>query len=159
MITPCLWFDDDGGEAARFYVRVFREMGRSAEVYSDTPYGEDGMGEPGETMTVTFNLDGLDVMALNGGPHYKASPAFSLMIKCADQAEIDGFWTRLVEGGAPSRCGWLTDRFGVSWQVVPRDLEGWLSPSDPARAARVTRAFLAMEKFDLAAIEAAARGD
>lgn len=155
-IAICLWFDTEAEQAAQRYVRIFNEMGRPAKLRNVAHYAAEGPGVPGKVMTATFTLDGADFMGLNGGPHFKHSPAMSIIVKCADQAEIDGFWDRLLEGGKPSQCGWLDDRFGVSWQIVPDALERLLSTGDKEQAARVTRAFMGMVKFDIAALERAA---
>ena len=155
-ISICLWFDTEAEDAAQHYVRIFKEMGRPASLRNVSRYGSEGPGSPGKVMTATFTLDGEDFMGLNGGPIFQHSPAMSIVVTCADQAEIDGFWDRLLEGGQPSQCGWLTDRFGVSWQIVPEALERLLTTGDKEQAARVTRAFMSMVKFDVAALERAA---
>jgi predicted 3-demethylubiquinone-9 3-methyltransferase (glyoxalase superfamily) len=157
-IAICLWFDHEAGEAAQHYVRIFQEMGRPASLRNESRYGSEGPGSPGQVMTAPFTLDGEEFLGLNGGPHFQHSPAMSIVVKCADQAEIDGFWDRLLEGGKPSQCGLLTDRFGVSWQIVPDSLERLLTSGDRDQSARVTRAFMAMVKFDIAALERAAEG-
>jgi predicted 3-demethylubiquinone-9 3-methyltransferase (glyoxalase superfamily) len=155
-IAICLWFDTEAEQAAQHYVRIFKEMGREASVDVIARYAPGGRGPVGQVMTAYFTLGGLEIMGLNGGPIFKHSPAASIMVKCADQAEIDGFWDRLLDGGQPSQCGWLTDRFGVSWQIVPEALERLVSTSDQEQASRVTRAFMGMVKFDIAALERAA---
>ena len=158
-VSPCLWFDGRAEEAAEFYVSAFRACGQEAAVGEVARCGEAGPGPAGSAMTVGFTLAGQDFVALNGGPHFAFSPAISLSVKCADQAEVDGFWERLSAGGGePGRCGWLKDRFGVSWQVVPTALGGMLRDADPAWAGRVTRALLGMAKLDIAALEEAHRG-
>ncbi len=157
-ISICLWFDTQAEEAAKHYVRTFQEMGRPASLRNVSRYSGEGPGAAGTVMTATFTLDGEDFMGLNGGPVFKHSPAMSIVVSCADQAEIDGFWDRLLEGGTPSQCGWLTDRFGVSWQIVPDSLERLLTSGDGEQAARVTHAFMGMVKFDIAALERAAEG-
>jgi len=156
LIAICLWFDKQAETAAEHYVRIFKEMGRRASVGSIGRYGPGGAGQVGEVMTAYFTLGDQEFMGLNGGPIFTHSPAMSIMVKCADQAEIDGFWDRLLDGGAPSQCGWLTDRFGVSWQIVPEVLERLVSASVPEQSARVMRAVLGMVKLDVAALEAAA---
>ena len=155
-ISICLWFDTEAEQAAQQYVRIFQEMGRPASLRNIARYGAQAAGTEGKVMTATFTLDGWDFMGLNGGPMFKHSPAMSIVVRCADQAEIDGFWDRLLEGGTPSRCGWLTDRFGVSWQIVPDALEHLMSSGDRDQTARVTQAFMGMVKFDIAALEQAA---
>lgn len=154
-ITPCLWFDDRAQEAASFYTAIFPNS-RIGEVER---YTEAGPAEPGSVLTVTFELDGRPFMALNGGPVYTISPAISFVIPCKDQSEVDYYWDRLLQGGQAVQCGWLTDRFGVSWQVVPTRLTELLATSDPATATRVTEAMLGMIKLDIAGLEAAARGE
>ena len=156
-IAICLWFDTEGEAAAKHYVETFKAMGRAAELRGIARYGPEGPRPAGTAMTVRFTLDGLQLMALNGGPQYQHSPAFSMMVECADQAEIDGFWDRLVEGGAPIQCGWLTDRFGVSWQIVPKAFESLLSRGDAASKSRVMQAMFKMVKLDIGALEAAAK--
>jgi predicted 3-demethylubiquinone-9 3-methyltransferase (glyoxalase superfamily) len=153
-ITPNLWFDDDGEEAARFYVSVFP----NSEITGITRYGEAGPGEAGAVMTVSFVLDGQPFTIINGGPQFTFDEAVSFEISCADQAEVDHYWDTLTEGGEESQCGWLKDRFGLSWQVVPAGWEALLNDGDPARAERAMAAMFGMKKLDLAALEAAADG-
>jgi predicted 3-demethylubiquinone-9 3-methyltransferase (glyoxalase superfamily) len=154
----CLWFDKQGEEAARFYVQTYRQMGREAAIGVITRYPPNMPGPEGGVMTVTFTLDGVDFMALNGGPHYTHSAAASIMVKCADQAEIDGFWDKLVEGGAPVQCGWLTDRFGLSWQIVPKLFDQIMGVGDGAAEERWMKAMMPMVKLDVAALERAVAG-
>ncbi|HYH37303.1 MAG TPA: VOC family protein [Azospirillum sp.] len=153
-ITPCLWFDGRAEEAAVFYVATFRDGGHDAAIGDILRYGENAHGPTGSVMTVGFTLDGQEFIALNGGPEYRFTPAISLMVNCRDQREIDWFWDRLTDGGKPVQCGWLEDRFGVSWQVVPAPIFTLLK--DPARSEAVMQALLGMVKPDLAALEAAA---
>ena len=153
-ITPNLWFDDDGEAAARFYVSVFP----NSEITGITRYGEVGPGEAGAVMTVSFVLDGEPFTIINGGPQFTFDEAVSFEIRCADQAEVDHYWDKLTDGGEESQCGWLKDRFGLSWQVVPEGWEALLTSSDPARAERAMAAMLGMKKLDIAALEAAADG-
>ena len=154
-ISPFLWFDDQAEEAAKLYVSLFP----NSKITSVSRYGEAGPGEPGSVMIVSFELDGLSVTALNGGPAFKLSEAFSMSVDCADQAEVDRYWDALIEhGGQPSQCGWLKDRFGLSWQIVPRALPRLLGDPDRAKAQRVMAAMLKMHKLDVAALEAAAQG-
>ena len=153
-ITPNLWFDDNGEEAARFYVSVFP----NSEITGITRYGEAGPGEAGTVMTVSFVLDGQPFTIINGGPQFTFDEAVSFEISCADQAEVDHYWDTLTEGGEESQCGWLKDRFGLSWQVVPAGWEALLNDGDPARAERAMAAMFGMTKLDLAALEAAADG-
>jgi predicted 3-demethylubiquinone-9 3-methyltransferase (glyoxalase superfamily) len=125
-ITPCLWFDGKAEEAMNFYTSIFK----SSKVGSVARYGEAGPGEKGSVMTATFELDGQPFMALNGGPMFQFSPAISFVVYCQTQEEIDDFWSRLGEGGAPQQCGWLTDKFGVSWQIVPTILAELMRDKD-----------------------------
>jgi predicted 3-demethylubiquinone-9 3-methyltransferase (glyoxalase superfamily) len=157
-ITPCLWFDSEAEEAAKFYVSIFR----NSAIESISRYGKEGFehhGKPeGSVLTVVFRLNGLQFTALNGGPKFPFTEAISLAIYCDDQAEVDHFWNRLSEGGQEGPCGWLKDRFGLSWQVVPRRLEEMMTDPDRAKVSRVMAAFLQMKKFDIAAIERAYAG-
>jgi predicted 3-demethylubiquinone-9 3-methyltransferase (glyoxalase superfamily) len=151
-ITTCLWFDTEGEEAAEFWCSVIP----NSRVNEVTRYGEAGPRPAGTAMTVSFDLDGQPYVALNGGPEYHFNEAVSLQISCADQAEVDHYWDTLSEGGAPGPCGWLKDRFGFSWQVVPAVLPELLGDPDPDRAQRAMKAMLSMGKLDIAAIRAAA---
>ncbi len=147
-ITPCLWFDSEAEEAAKFYVSLFK----NAKINAVSRYGKEGFEfhqkPEGTAMTVAFELDGMHFTALNGGPLYKFTEAISMQVMCATQEEIDHFWNNLTEGGEESMCGWLKDRYGLSWQIVPEILPQLMT--DPARAGRVTNAFLKMRKFDIA---------
>jgi predicted 3-demethylubiquinone-9 3-methyltransferase (glyoxalase superfamily) len=154
-ITTCLWFDSDGEKAARFYVEIFRANGRQAEVGKIAHYGPGGPKPEGEVLTVAFTLDGQDFLALNGGPIYQFTPAISMMIECADQGEVDGFWDCLLDGGQAVQCGWATDRFGLSWQVVPKALPDLLSSGSAEQRKRVFGAMMGMVKLDIAALERA----
>lgn len=154
-ITPNLWFDTEAEEAARFYVSVFP----NSEITRILNYGEAGMREAGMVMTVDFILDGQPFTAINGGLQFQFDEAISFLVECADQKEVDHYWRRLTEGGEEGPCGWLKDRYGVSWQVVPTGLGELLADPDPQRAERATAAMLAMKKLDLAVISAAADGD
>ena len=153
-ITPFLWFDEQAEEAARYYVSVFP----NSTVVSTTRYDEAtarAAGRPaGSAMTVTFELDGQGFVALNGGPVFTFTEAVSFVVNCDTQAEIDHFWSRLSAGGQEVQCGWLKDKFGMSWQVVPRSLDRLLT-GDPDKAKRVMAAILTMKKLDLAALERA----
>ena len=156
-ITPYLWFDTQAEEAAKFYAAIFKD----SKVGKIARYGNEGQEitgkKPGEVMTVEFELNGLPFVGLNGGPQFKFSEAVSFAIACADQAEVDYYWEKLtVDGGEPGPCGWVKDKFGLSWQVNPVRLGELLSGSDPAAADRVMKAMLAMKKIDIAALEAAA---
>ncbi len=157
-ITPCLWFDNEAEEAARFYVSVFK----NSRVGRVSRYGKEGFeihGRPaGSVMTIEFELDGVRFTALNGGPVFKFTEAISLQIYCDSQEEIDYFWSKLSEGGEEGPCGWLKDKYGLSWQVVPRILPDMLADENSDKAQRVTKAFLQMKKFDIAELERAYEG-
>ena len=158
-LSTCLWFDRNAEEAARFYVSVFDgEMAGGADYpESDFPAHE---GREGTPLVVVFHIGGIEFTALNGGPQFTHSPAVSFQVHCDTQAEIDHYWERLTEGGDPEaqRCGWLKDRFGVSWQVVPKALPRLMSDPDPAKAGRVVQAMLKMSKIIVADLEAAHAG-
>ena len=148
-ITPCLWFDDKIEEAVNFYIEVFKDGEiRSVDHYPD-----------GRVLTIMFRLHNQEFMALNGGDMYKFTPAVSFSVDCKDQAEVDYFWDRLLEdGGRPDQCAWLQDRFGLSWQIVPRALTQLLAQPDRAAAGRVMQAMFQMQKIDVAALERASAG-
>jgi len=151
-ITPSLWFNGNLEEAASFYASVFP----NSSVEEFARYTEAGPGTPGAVVSGTFVLDGTRFIGINGGPEFPFSEAVSFVIDCADQAEVDYYWDRLVAGGEESQCGWLKDRFGVSWQVVPTRLDELLSDPQPARAAAATKAMLGMRKIVIAEVEDAA---
>jgi predicted 3-demethylubiquinone-9 3-methyltransferase (glyoxalase superfamily) len=151
-ITPSLWFNGNLEEAATFYASVFP----NSSVEEFARYTEAGPGTPGAVVSGTFVLDGTTFIGINGGPEFPFSEAVSFVIDCADQAEVDYYWNRLVAGGEESQCGWLKDRFGVSWQVVPRRLHELLSDPQPARATAATKAMLGMRKIVIAELEDAA---
>jgi predicted 3-demethylubiquinone-9 3-methyltransferase (glyoxalase superfamily) len=151
-ITPCLWFDTEAEQAADFYVSVFK----NSKILDVSHYGDAGPRPVGMVMTVTFELDGQEVIALNGGPEFTFNEAVSLQVNCETQDEVDWFWSRLGEGGEPGPCGWLKDRYGVSWQVVPTALNELLSDPDTTRAQRAMKAMLAMSKIDIDALRGAA---
>jgi predicted 3-demethylubiquinone-9 3-methyltransferase (glyoxalase superfamily) len=153
-ITTCLWFDDQGEEAAEFYCSLIP----NSRVVEVSRYGDAGPGEPGTVMTVDFELDGRPYVALNGGPQFKFTEAVSFQISCKDQDEVDHYWNTLTEGGEESMCGWLKDRYGLSWQIVPTALPELLGDPDPERAQRAMQAMLKMQKLDIAALRAAADG-
>lgn len=151
-ITPCLWFEAQADEAVDFYLSVFPNSRR----VTGAKYGPDVPGEEGTTMAVHFELDGSPFMAINGGPIFQFTPAVSFVINCTSQADVDHYWERLLAGGSAMQCGWLTDRFGVSWQIVPERLGELMSELDPERSRRVMQAMLQMVKLDIAGLEAAA---
>jgi predicted 3-demethylubiquinone-9 3-methyltransferase (glyoxalase superfamily) len=154
-ITPFLWFDNKAEEAANFYVSLFpNSKVEAASHYSNEGANVSGMPK-GSVMVVTFELDGQKFMALNGGPHFKFTEAVSFLVNCETQEEVDRLWDKLSEGGQKDRCGWLKDRYGLSWQIVPTVLNKLLS--DPAKASRVMKAILQMDKLDIAKLEAAGR--
>jgi predicted 3-demethylubiquinone-9 3-methyltransferase (glyoxalase superfamily) len=154
MLTPCLWFDTEGEEAATFYTSVFP----NSRVLEISRYGEAGPREAGTVMTVTFELDGQRFVALNGGPQFSFSEAISFQVDCKTQAEVDEYWRKLAEGGEEGPCGWLKDRFGLSWQIVPTRLVELLSDPDRAKAQRVMSAMLEMRKIEIEELERAAAG-
>ena len=150
-VTPFLWFDGNAEEAANFYVSVFPD----SEVTAVSRYGEAGPGLAGSAMVVSFKLDGQEFSALNGGPQFTFSEATSFLIDCRSQDEVDHFWDKLGEGGQHGPCGWLKDRFGLSWQVVPTRLPELLQDPDRDKADRVMQAMMRMGKLDIAALESA----
>ena len=153
-ITPNLWFDTQGEEAAEFYCSVFP----NSKITNVTHYNEAGPREAGTVMTVDFVLDGQEYTAINGGPDFTFNEAISLLINCADQDEVDYYWSKLSDGGEEGPCGWLKDRYGLSWQVCPTGMLELLNDPDPGRVERAMRAMLGMKKLDLAALQAAADG-
>jgi predicted 3-demethylubiquinone-9 3-methyltransferase (glyoxalase superfamily) len=150
-LTPFLWFDNQAEEAMNFYVSIFK----NSKVGSVTRYGEAGPGPKGTVMSATFQLDGQDFFALNGGPLFKFTEAISFYVNCETQTEVDYFWDKLVSGGTPSRCGWLKDKYGLSWQIIPTALGQMLGDKDARKAARVMQAMLQMQKIDIKKLEAA----
>jgi predicted 3-demethylubiquinone-9 3-methyltransferase (glyoxalase superfamily) len=150
-ITPFLWFDDGAEEAMNFYTSIFKD----SKVGSITRYGDAGPGPKGTVMSATFQLNGQDFMALNGGPHFQFTPAISFFVSCETQEEVDELWEKLSEGGATQRCGWLTDKFGLSWQIIPSVLGEMLGDKDAAKAQRVMQAMLQMDKIDIKTLEQA----
>lgn len=154
-ITPFLWFDNNAEEAAQFYVSVFK----NSRILAVTRYGDAGPGPKGSVMVVSFQLEGQQFTALNGGPRFKFSEAFSFVVSCENQQEIDDYWNKLTsDGGQESACGWLKDKFGFSWQIVPTALGKLISDKDPKKANRVMQALLQMKKIDIATLEEAAAG-
>lgn len=157
-ITPCLWFDTEGEDAANFYVSVFPNS-KITDIGRYTEDGKERHGkEPGTAMMVEFELDGQPYQALNGGPHFKINEAVSFSIRCKDQKEVDYYWEKLTSGGAESMCGWLKDKFGVSWQVVPQPFVDMMAKGDPAQKSRVMQAMFAMKKLDITTLEKAFKG-
>ena len=153
-ITPNLWFDVNGKEAAEFYCSVFPKSRITRVSY----YGEAGPREPGTVLTVDFELDGRRFTAINGGPDFTFTEAVSFLIDCKDQAEIDYYWDKLGEGGEYGPCGWLKDKYGLSWQIAPEEIVELLGDPNNAAGQRAMKAMLGMKKLDLAALEAAADG-
>lgn len=150
-ITPFLWFDTQAGEATDYYLSVFAD----SELLNVVHYGEAGPGEAGQVMTAEFRLNNQTFVALNGGPHYQFSPATSFVINCDTQDEVDHYWEKFSEGGEPNQCGWTTDKFGVTWQVVPRILLELMADPDREKANRVTQAMLQMTKIEIPLLKAA----
>ncbi|MBI1246891.1 VOC family protein [bacterium] len=153
-ITPFLWFDNQAEEAAQFYLSVFRD----GKILSETRYGSAGPGPEGSIMTIQFELQGQQFTALNGGPHFKFNEAVSFVVRCETQAEIDYFWEALSDGGSKSQCGWLKDRYGVSWQIVPSYLLERITTGDPAKAEKMKAAMLRMRKLDTSVLQTAYEG-
>lgn len=153
-ITPCLWFDTQGEEAATYYTSIFPD----SRINQVARYGKAGPGPEGSVITVSFQLDGQGFVALNGGPQFTFTEAISFQVSCGTQDEVDGYWSRLSEGGQEGACGWLKDRYGVSWQIIPTRLGELLGDPDPDRSERAMRAMLQMKKIDIAALEQAAAG-
>ena len=153
-IMPCLWFDTNAEEAVNFYTSLFE----NSKVLSMSRYGDAGPGPKGSVMVAKFELDGQEFMALNGGPRFQFTPAISFLVNCKTQEEVDGLWEKLSAGGKAQPCGWLQDRFGLSWQVVPTILGELLADKDPKRSERVMKAMLQMSKIDIAALKRAYEG-
>jgi predicted 3-demethylubiquinone-9 3-methyltransferase (glyoxalase superfamily) len=154
----CLWFDNQAEEAVRFYTSVFRNSKTGAMArYGDSSAKVSGR-PTGSVMTAAFEIEGQRFLALNGGPIFKFTPAISIMVDCKDQAEVDDLWARLCEGGEPGQCGWLTDKFGVSWQIIPSEFGQMMSDKDTAKVERMMKAMLTMKKLDIAALRRAAEG-
>jgi len=153
-ITPFLWFDDNAEEAVAFYTSIF-EKSRTVSV---SRYGDAGPGPKGRVMVMKFEIEGQEFVALNGGPQFHFTEAVSFVVNCKDQKEVDDYWDRLSAGGQTSQCGWLKDRFGLSWQIVPDALGKMLGDKDPAKAQRVMKAMLRMTKIDIEELKAAYDG-
>lgn len=155
-ITPFLWFDNNAEEAANFYIGIFKN---SKILNITTRYGEAGPGPRGSVMTISFQLEGQEFIALNGGPHFKFTEAISLMVNCQSQEEVDVLWDKLTAGGGqPVDCGWLKDKFGLSWQITPTVLLEMVGDKDPAKSKRVMEAMMKMKKLDIAALKRAYDG-
>ena len=150
-ITPFLWFDGNAEEATNFYVSIFK----NSKVLSVRRYGEAGPGPKGTVMTTTFQLDGQEFYALNGGPHFTFSPAVSFFVNCETQEEVDELWEKLSAGGKTNQCGWLDDKFGLSWQIIPSILGKLLEDKDPSKSQRVMQAMLQMKKIDIQGLQRA----
>jgi predicted 3-demethylubiquinone-9 3-methyltransferase (glyoxalase superfamily) len=150
-ITPFLWFDDNAEEAMNFYVSVFK----NSKITSVARYGEAGPGKKGTVMTGTFQLEGQQFMALNGGPLFTFTPAISLFVNCETQQEVDELWEKLSEGAKSQRCGWIEDKYGVSWQIIPTALGKMLGDPDPVKSQRVMKAMLQMDKIDIEGLKQA----
>lgn len=154
-ITPFLWFENQAEEAAQFYLKIFP----NSRINNIAYYPKDSPGPEGKVMVINFELDGLPFTALNGGSVFQINEAISFVIDCKDQAEVDHYWEKLSDGGEKSQCGWLKDKFGVTWQVVPKQLDELMSHPDPEKVYRVNQAMLKMTKMDIAALKAAFDGD
>ena len=154
-ITPFLWFDGKAEEAANFYVSIFK----NSKILNLGRYGDAGPGPKGTVMVATFQIEGQQFMALNGGPQYTISPAISFFVDCETQAEVDELWEKLTAGGSEVQCGWLTDKFGVSWQIIPKALMELMQDKDPVKSQRVFKAMLQMTKIDVEGLKRAYRGE
>ena len=153
-LTPFLWFDSQAEDAARFYTSLFK----NSHIESISRYGPETPGVEGSVMTVDFYLENQHFVALNGGPVFHFTPAISFFVDCKDQAEVDELWENLCAGGQPSQCGWVTDKFGVTWQIVPTALMEMMNDPDPVKANRVTQAMLQMSKIEISVLEKAYEG-
>ena len=152
-ITPFLWFDNNAEEAIEFYTSIFK----NSKNIQRSRFGEGGPGKDGKFMSGTFQLDGQNFMALNGGPAFKFTEAISLFVNCEDQEEVDYFWEKLSAGGQTSRCGWLKDKFGVSWQIVPKILGELMQSTDPVKAKKVVEAMMKMTKLEIEVLRSAGK--
>ena len=154
-ITPFLWFNDNAEQAVEFYVSTFA----NSKILSTSRYGDAGPGPKGSLMVATFQLEGQNFMAINGGPSYRLTPAISLLVNCETQAEVDTLWDKLAAGGAPQQCGWLQDKFGLSWQIIPKQLGKLMGDPDPVKSKRVVNAMLKMHKISVADLQKAYDGE
>jgi predicted 3-demethylubiquinone-9 3-methyltransferase (glyoxalase superfamily) len=154
-ITPFLWFDGKAEEAANFYVSIFK----NSKIDHVSRYGDAGPGPKGSVMIVSFQVEGQSFTALNGGPQYKFTPAISLFVNCQDQAEVDHLWEKLSTGGATQQCGWLTDKYGVTWQIIPKALMELMQDKDPVKSQRVFKAMMKMNKIEVEDLKKAYRGE
>lgn len=150
-ISPFLWYENNAEEAAKLYTSVFK----NSRIKETARYGEAGPGPEGTVMTVVFELDGHEFIALNGGPHFKFNEAVSFVVTCRDQEEVDHYWSKLSDGGQESMCGWLKDKYGLSWQIVPETLDKMLTDKDPEKANKTMQAMLQMKKLDVKKLEEA----
>jgi predicted 3-demethylubiquinone-9 3-methyltransferase (glyoxalase superfamily) len=150
-ITPFLWFNNNAEEAMTFYVSIFK----NSKIGKVTRYGDAGPGPKGQVMSATFQLEGQEFMALNGGPLFSFTPAISLFVSCETQPEVNELWAKLSDGGSKDRCGWLKDKFGLSWQIIPTALGGLLADKDSARSQRVMQAMLKMDKIEIEQLQEA----
>ena len=153
-ISTCLWFNNQAEEAVRHYTAIFK----NSKVFDPAFYNEEGHGEPGTVMTITFELEGREFLALNGGPAFNFTNAISFMVNCETQEEVDYYWDRLLEGGEAEQCGWLKDKFGVSWQIIPTIIGELMQDSDPERSKRVMKVLLRMVKLDIDMLKKAYNG-
>jgi predicted 3-demethylubiquinone-9 3-methyltransferase (glyoxalase superfamily) len=153
--TPCLWFDTQAEDAVKYYISIFK----NSKIGSIARYGEEGPGPKGSVMVVTFQLNGQEFMALNGGPMFTFTPAISLSVNCETQEEIDNMWEKLSEGGEKGQCGWLKDKYGVSWQIVPNALGEMMISKDAEQRSRVVKALNQMKKLDIKALRQAYEGE
>jgi predicted 3-demethylubiquinone-9 3-methyltransferase (glyoxalase superfamily) len=150
-IIPFLWFDNKAEEAVNFYVSIFK----NSKIVNMSRWGDGGPGPKGAVMSVTFELNGQEFMALNGGPTFKFSPAISFFVKCETQQDVDDYWEKLSAGGTKERCGWLKDKYGVSWQIIPNALGKFLQEKDPTKSKRVMNAMMQMDKIDIQGLQRA----
>jgi predicted 3-demethylubiquinone-9 3-methyltransferase (glyoxalase superfamily) len=153
-ITPFLWFDNNAEEAVQFYTSIFK----NSKILQTSRYGDGGPGPKGSVMTMKFELNGQELIALNGGPHFKFNEAISFVVNCETQKEVDDYWEKLTAGGKEVQCGWLTDKYGLSWQITPTILSQLMSDKDPEKSKRVVQAMMKMVKLDIDGLERAYQG-